>query len=216
MLRVFLDESGDTGWTFNKPYMSGGSSRYLTLAYMLIPQEEYKHAKRMLKTFCIAHKIPFAAEPKGTYINSARLADFVDQAKRLANDHPHIKYHAITVCKESVLEHIREDPNKLYNYMLRLSLLGKIDQEESVRLIPDKRSIKVKSGNSMVDYLQTILWTELGSRTKIINQPLESKNCKGLQIAHLLANLVWRHYELSDSNSYRVLEPHIGVKHLFF
>jgi len=28
-MQVFLDESGDLGWSFNEQYRAGGSSRYI-------------------------------------------------------------------------------------------------------------------------------------------------------------------------------------------
>ena len=34
---IYLDESGDLGWTLDKPHNNGGSSRYLTLAAVIVP-----------------------------------------------------------------------------------------------------------------------------------------------------------------------------------
>lgn len=34
---IYLDESGDLGWSLDKPYKNGGSSRYLTLAAVIVP-----------------------------------------------------------------------------------------------------------------------------------------------------------------------------------
>lgn len=48
---------------------------------------------------------------------------------------------------------MRRDSNKLYNYMIGLSLLDEMINYENVVLIPDPRTIKVKSGNSLHDYL---------------------------------------------------------------
>jgi len=84
---------------------------------------------------------------------------------------PDIEIWAITVKKENVQEHIRKDPNKLYNYMIGLVLLDRIRQKPVVTFIPDKRSIKVESGNSLVDYLQIKLWFDLNVSTIIHNNP---------------------------------------------
>jgi hypothetical protein len=37
-MNLYLDESGDLGWTLDKPYQAGGSSRYLTIATLIIPK----------------------------------------------------------------------------------------------------------------------------------------------------------------------------------
>jgi len=39
---VYLDESGDEGWNFSHPYQQGGSSKYLSVGYIILPSEK-KH-----------------------------------------------------------------------------------------------------------------------------------------------------------------------------
>jgi len=34
---IFLDESGDLGWKLNSPYRNGGSSKFLTISYLISP-----------------------------------------------------------------------------------------------------------------------------------------------------------------------------------
>ena len=76
----------------------------------------------------------------------------------MLNNYKDIKISSITVRKENVMSHIRVDPNKLYNYMICLTILDDISKDVLVTLIPDHRIIKVQSGNSMGDYLQMELW----------------------------------------------------------
>ena len=82
---------------------------------------------------------------------------------------------SITVNKSKVQLHIREDANKLYNYIIRLAVLPVIKDQPFVNLIRDNKSVKVKSGNCLIDYLQTELWFELHSRTKVVDIPSDSK-----------------------------------------
>lgn len=35
---IYVDESGDLGWSFDLAYGRGGSSRYLTIAAMILPE----------------------------------------------------------------------------------------------------------------------------------------------------------------------------------
>jgi len=37
-MNVYVDESGDLGWEFAQPFRQGGSSRYLTIASLLVPK----------------------------------------------------------------------------------------------------------------------------------------------------------------------------------
>ena len=61
--------------------------------------------------------------------------------------------------------HIRQDPNKLYNYMVKLLLLEQMAKHDRVTFTPDPRSIKVDIGNSLHDYFQTELWFTSESKT---------------------------------------------------
>ena len=51
--------------------------------------------------------------------------------------------------------------------MINLALLDMIKDYPIVTLIPDPRSIKVESKNSMLDYLKIKLWFEKSSSTVI-------------------------------------------------
>jgi len=40
-MHVFLDESGDLGWNFEHPFRMGGSSRFLTLAFLVVDESTH-------------------------------------------------------------------------------------------------------------------------------------------------------------------------------
>jgi hypothetical protein len=44
-IQIYLDESGDLGWRFDKPYRYGGSSRYLTIVSLIISPHEKAPSK---------------------------------------------------------------------------------------------------------------------------------------------------------------------------
>ena len=46
---IFADESGDLGWTLDKPYRAGGSSRHLTVASVCVPPEKRHLPKRVVR-----------------------------------------------------------------------------------------------------------------------------------------------------------------------
>lgn len=115
------------------------------------------------------------SELKGSSLNQQTKEFIAIKTVRLLAKHPDIAIGSITVRKEHVASHIQNDPNKLYNYMIKLSILDKISNYTSVNLIRDNRSVKVKSGNCLIDYLQISLWFDMNSATKIVDIPSDSR-----------------------------------------
>jgi hypothetical protein len=213
-VHVFLDESGDLGWSLDQPYHGGGSSRFLTVAALIVPSDQSHLPKRFMKKLYQERKWTTPEKKWADMTPEARL-EFANRAVKFREDHADFVYTAITVKKEKVAQHIRGDANKLYNFMSRLLLLDRMAAYEKVQLIPDPRSIKVKSGNSLHDYLQTVLWFEKEVKTVVTTTPLDSEHCLGLQFADMLAGLVAGHYEFQQSAPWDVLKASIATKGLF-
>jgi hypothetical protein len=215
-MNVYLDESGDLGWKFDAPYMRGGSSRFLTIAMLITPKDKAAKPKRLVKKLYKYTGAEPKQELKASHLDDEERKWFSQKAADMLLANSEIKLVAITVKKENVWEHIRQDPNKLYNYMIKLALIDQISQSPQVSLIHDERSVKVKSGNSMADYLQSTLWFERNSRTVLQTTPMESKNSLGIQFADYIANFIWRRHEFNDSGPSNILRPHIIRHPLFF
>jgi hypothetical protein len=215
-MNVYLDESGDLGFTFDKPYRIGGSSRYLTIAFLLVPKELSHLPKRVVKKLYKRKKHPTSKELKGPDLNPEDRIFLANRIADLLTNHPSIKSFAITVYKKNVEDHIRRDANKLYNYMISLVLLDRIKELPEITFIPDERAIKVQSGNSLVDYLQTELMFKLNSKTIIDNKPQSSHKVLNLQLVHFIANFIWKNYEDSHSSEYNIITRKVQLTHLFF
>ncbi len=213
---MYLDESGDLGWSFDRPYREGGSSRYLSIASLIVPKTIDNLPKRIVRKVYSRRKRPTALELKGKDLTGEEKVRFIEDVKKLLERQNSISISVITVKKQNVQPHIRSDANKLYNYMVNFLTLQKIKQYPNVDFIPDPRSIKVASGNSLVDYLQIKLWFELNCATIIRHVPLESNKSLNLQFVDFIAHIVWSRYEDSERDAYRLLAPHISEKHLFF
>lgn len=213
---IYLDESGDLGWTFTSPYRQGGSSRYLTISALSVPPEKKHFPKRIIKALYTKFKWDVAEEKKWAFMNGEERKHFADLARKMCEQHADIRLIAIVVKKENVLSHIRTDGNKLYNYMIKLALLDFMSKFDVVTLIPDPRSIKVKSGNSLHDYLQTELWFTNKASTNLITTPLDSKNCRGLQFSDMLAGLVQSRYEDNNASIFQLISKQIQIVRLFF
>lgn len=213
---VYLDESGDLGWLLDKPYRYGGSSRYLTIAFAVCPSEKKHLLQRIVADVYRHTKFNPKLELKGSSLSVSNKCYFAEKVRKLVSMNPDIVLGAITVNKSKVQQHIRQDANKLYNYMIRLAVLPVIKDQPFVNLIRDNKTIKVKSGNSLIDYLQTVLWFELHSKTKVVDLPSDSKCVKNLIFIDWINNLVWGRYEDNNTQAYDILKNVIFSKKLFF
>lgn len=217
MTVIYVDESGDLGWTFTAPYRKGGSSRYLTIAAVLVSSDKKHLPKRLIKSLYQRLSVPAAEEIKWAALHEDDrlwlVQKIADLKVKLGDD---LKLMSMTVRKQNVLPHIRNDANKLYNYMMNLLLTEEMANHPVVFLIPDQRSVKVASGNSMHDYLQTQLWFDRNAATQLKTSALDSSTCTGLQFADMVAGIVQAHFEDQKSAYSSLLAGHVYMRRLFF
>lgn len=213
---IHADESGDLGWSFDKPYGRGGSSRYLVIFAVCVDDTKIHRVDRLIKDLYKGSGWDPKREKKWIDMSEKSREHFLRQAVRLREAHNDVSYHAIVVSKERVQAHLRADPNKLYNYMVKLLLANEMAKHEHVSFIPDQRSVKVASGNSQHDYLQTTLWYENEAKTVLETLPSDSRYCKPLQFADMMAGAVGSNYEFNKTKYLEEIGPHLNLKRLFF
>jgi hypothetical protein len=213
-MQVYLDESGDTGWKFSSPYRAGGSSRFLCLALMFFPKHHRKAPKRIISD--LYKKYGWTSEKKSSSASKSQKLEFSTALNAMMGQFADIKIDCIVVKKENVQPHIRSDSNKLYNYMCKLVTCDHVHAIGDFEFIPDKRSIKVESGNSLSDYLQTVFWFECKTKTKLVNNPQESEKNYNLQFVDWIANCVWAHFEDGESEVFQEISENIKIRQLFF
>lgn len=214
-MQIYIDESGDLGWSFDQPYGHGGSSRFLTIAALIVPDELDHLPRRKVRDLYRYGKWDIKREKKWVEMPADARLTFAKNAVSLHEKHQSIAYRAIAVNKQNVNASLRRDSNKLYNYMIRLLLLEEMAQHPFVTLIPDPRSIKVQNGNSLHHYLEMMLY-EQEAETQLQTVIRDSKDCLCLQFTDMLAGVVGAHYEFAKSAPYLTLKRYIHVKHLFF
>lgn len=213
---IYLDESGDIGWLFDYPYTRGGSSRYLVIAAcQLAPEVDYKPERLLRNIYKHRHWKP-GSEKKWARMSPQARTDFAQNAAKLVKTTKGIELSAIVADKRNVQAHIRQDANKLYNYMVKLLLLEQMAKHDRVTFVPDPRSIKVESGNSLHDYLQTELWFSTGANTQLETTPRDSRHCLNLQFTDMVAGVVQSYYEFGDVRNWDHLKSCITIKTLFF
>ena len=213
-MQVYLDESGDLGWNFTAPFGQGGSSRFLTLAFLFLPKQSRHAPKNLIR--CLYKKYKWQNEKKAHSATLKQKKLFCEKTVELLKRHSKVKIDVIIVNKANVRSHIRADSNKLYNYMTSLVVPDYVGSEKEIEFIPDERSVKVRSGNSLADYLQIKLWFERGFETKINDRPGVSHKNYNLQFVDWVAHCTWIRYEFGEFQPFNILSPFIKVRQLYF
>lgn len=211
---VYLDESGDMGWTLSLPFRGGGSSQFLCLAFLFTPKSLSHQTQKVISNSY--SKYGWVREKKASDASRNQKMEFAIAVTNLLASNSDIIIDCIVVKKQNVQPHIRNDPNKLYNYMCRLVVCDHVKNVPQFEFVPDKRSIKVESGNSLSDYLQTILWFECNSKTKLINNPQQSDKNYNLQFVDWVAHIAWSHFEDGETAAFAEMSKRIRIRQLFF
>ncbi len=214
---VFLDESGDLGWTFTAPYRQGGSSRNLTIAGLVVTEGKKKRTKNLIKDLYTKFGWPPKVEKKWSKMSLNERIWFAQEANTLQERYPNeIQYISVTVKKECVKPCIRSDDNTLYTYMIGMAFLDEMSKHNSVKLIKDHRSIKLASSNSLRDYLRIQLWFDKHVETRLTIDSLNSDETINLQFSDMLAGIVQGHFEDSNSQPWEKIHTSINCKTLLF
>jgi hypothetical protein len=214
---IYFDESGDLGWTLDKPYRrGGGSSQYFTIAYLLLPPHKNKLINRFIKRFNTergSHK-----EYKGAYFIEKRAKSVANKIAQLLRIHEDIKIGVVTVQKKNLPAQLIDSGNDdvVYNYLVQKGICHKLEEASLVNIIPDKRSVPRGSQNSCSDLIKNDLWFWRKSVVDINYAPEESHQNTRLIFVDWIANFVWRNYELDKHTAYRILAPHLEEERLYF
>jgi Protein of unknown function (DUF3800) len=216
-MKIFIDESGDLGWTLDKPNRNGGSSRYITLTDLVISENDEKYITRFISDIYKKYKLTPNIEKKGANFLPEHSSFISNQLSKLSTKCHSFMIISLTVNKSKVFDALKKDKNIFYNYALGLLLKNEIVKHERVEIILDKRTIKVSHGESFPDYIKTQVWGE-GHNIEISCCFLESTHNKMLWFADWYANFVWRNYEDNENSSYSVIQnaTYFSEKRLYF
>lgn len=213
---VYLDESGDLGWKFNAPYRQGGSSRYITIGYLVNPITHCNIPKRLVKDFYKHFHFNPQKEIKASDLKAHHKEFICHQTVNMMRKYPDFILGAITAKKEAVNAAFRTDGNTLYNYMMGECLLDHIESHETSKISRDNRSVKVLSGSSCIDYLQTLTFYHRMKKAVLKDNPTDSHTDDGIIFIDWITNIVWSKYEDNYLAWYDLLNGCLIEKTLFF
>lgn len=213
---VYLDESGDLGWKFNNPYRQGGSSRFLTIAYLISPITHSDIPKRLVRDFYNKFGFNTKEEIKGSNLSKHHKEFICKETIKMMEKYKSFHLGAITVQKENVGEKIRKDSNTLYNFLIGDAILKEVCNDATCKITRDSRVVKVVSKESCIDYLQTIMFFHLKKETILKDNPTNSHTDLGVIFIDWVTNIVWSKYEDGYGEWCNSLSPHIKeIQYLF-
>jgi hypothetical protein len=214
--KVYLDETGDLGWKLNLPNGRGGSSRFITISFVIVPDGKEHLTKRIVKNVYNKFGLDPSSEIKGCNLYPAIQNEFANQVIGLLTRNPDIILKSVTTKKQNVNPNIRKDGNILYNYMIERSLLYHISKFDSIKLVRDNKTVKVKSQNSLADYLKVSLAFRRNSSAELIDIPSESHTCKNLIFIDWFSYIAWSYFETNKNHPFLELSPHVLTQRMFF
>ncbi len=171
----------------------------LTLAAVCLPEGKEKHLERIVRALYMKRKRPLSNELKSVDLNKADKELFMKLTSKLLIEHRDIHIRSMTVSKQYVKKEFQNDPNRFYNYMVRLLLLKTICQCTHVDFMPDRRNERVSARWNLGEYIKQMVY-DASFRHDIKNQscnvtPMDSSKCLSLQFIDFYAGLVWSKYE---------------------
>lgn len=194
---IFLDESGDLGWTLNKPHLKGGSSRFIVLAAIVVPDGANTNLERIVRGIYKARSRKSNSELKSTELNGHDRQTFAKALVKLKNKNPLFSYHAVVVEKSGVIASLSHKTEVLYNYMAERMLSAPMAGCTRIEFYPDQRTVRPRDKNALHNYLETRLAID-GHIVDINTTPSDSGALKEIQAADYLASIVWAKFEMNN------------------
>lgn len=195
MLTVFVDESGNLG----------ADGRFFVIA-LIVPQRK-KRIVNFMKRFCADNNLP---EVKGSLLTTPQKQKLLNNLARF-DDH-NISY--VVVDKHNIdNKKLFEDKNLLYNYVFQWLIKPVLrGTNEDVDILIDNHSTKVKSINTLCDYIRIKAYAEWGITSNVSIRYCDSKTSKIVQMADVIANVVYGHYTYNVSHLYGLLKLDRSIK----
>lgn len=193
-MELYIDESGTLG----------KKDRYFIIA-MINPYNKNR-IKNFLKKHCAQNGLE---EVHGKCLTFPEKQKLIHKLAKKP-DH-HISY--IVADKHHLFEKILKDKNLCFNYLMKYLLKKTITEaNENVNILLDEHTVKVKSINSLADYIKIQAYSSWGFKHEINLTYTDSRACKLVQAADLIANTLYGKYNYNKSHLYDSLNIKESIK----
>jgi len=212
-LLVYLDESGDLGFDFLK----SKTSQYFAIALLVVYDMENnrkieKGVERTLKNKIRKKKRKTnTIELKGSKTNFNVKEYFYRQIKDC-----NFGIYSIVLNKKRVYPELRKNKERLYNYLARLILEKCPFRKVRTRLILTVDKSKAKKEQGAFDrYLIFQIQGILPPKVPLEIYHIDSKKSKGVQAIDMFIWGIFRKYEKTDLEWYKVFKEKIKLETVF-
>lgn len=195
MKTVFVDESGDLGT----------GCRFFVIA-LLNPQKG-KRISNFMRKFCAKNNLQ---EVKGSLLTFPEKQEIFNHLN-FANDYSASYMVADKLNIEN--KKILQDKNLCYNYLFSFLIRKTIeDATEDLQILLDNHSTKVKSINSLADYIKLKAYADWGFKHNLIIRYTDSKSSKIVQAADVIANAIYARYNRNKTHFYNAITISESIK----
>jgi len=210
MLNVFIDESGDQGFNFER-----GSSKHFLIGFAFFPTTDYKKCVDSVKQGIGAR---CGKAPKHLHFNSSRDAEKKELLRKMVAVGGKFGY--IYEDKENVFEYLRGHPNIHYNYnqmmcYLLESLVRRERINEDVAVFISQRSSDKDIKRGLATYLSTRI-DKIIAPNRLYPGFVKPYSSRGADCADFVCSSVYRMIEKGDSQYYEVIKSNIIVGRQLF
>src|SRR3989338_8573006 len=195
MKTLFVDESGDLGT----------KGRYFIIT-LFAPQKS-KRISNFMRKFCAKNSLQ---EVKASQLSFPQK-QLIFNKLCSANDYTisYIVADKLNIDNKKILE----DKNLCYNYLFSFLVKKTIKStQEDITLLLDSHSTKVKSINSLADYIKIKAYTQWGFRHNLHIRYTDSKDSKVVQATDVVANAVYANYTYETGHFYNMLTVSESIK----
>lgn len=197
---IFLDESGDTGFKFNK-----GSSRYFVVTLVIFQGFlEAEETSLIIKKLRRKIKVSDYFEFKFSKTKNAFREAFLSEVRR-----GKFQYQALVIDKEKFSHPlIQKSQENFYQFVIKEALRTETQAIQKATLYLDKKAAK-----TFAQTVNTYLRKELNQPQFRIIKKFKHRDSKSntlLQLADMISGTIFRKFEKSDDRFYKIIRKKEG------
>jgi hypothetical protein len=202
---IFLDESGDLGFNFNKKR----TSQYFIITFLFVPNKKRSIEKVIKKTY---KTLPKKVRKKVNLLHATKEKPITRRRLLFSLNKENCIVMSIYLNKKNVYTHLQNEKQVLYNYVTNI-LLDRIyskkyiPKNSKIELIASRRETNKFLNENFNNYLELQAKNNYKANLNIqIKTPAQEK-C--LQAVDFISWAIFRKHEYKDNDYYNIIKSKI-------
>lgn len=211
MAYIFLDESGDLGFDFEKKR----TSKFFVITVLFVDQK--RPIEKLIRKVHAGLRKKYKIRTSVLHAAKEEPVNIIRICRGLADKH--CKVMTIYLDKSKVYTNLRDEKHVLYNYIVNILLdriMNKhlVSKKDGVILVASRRETNKFLNDNFRDYLRRQVKSNHGTEFRVeIKTPAEEK-C--LQAVDIVSWSIFRKYEYGDDRYYQTLKPIIAEENVLY